>query len=120
VSKHILVVEDDDALRYAYNRVLKTAGYIVHPFPDYRGVMEMLDRGAQADLLLVDIVLPPNTPHGISVAAMAKLRRPSLPAIYVTEYADYAAHVVPGSVVLLKPVPNDTLLTTVAEMMVNQ
>jgi DNA-binding NtrC family response regulator len=117
VPKHIIVVEDDDALRYAYNRTLTAAGYTVHPFRDYRGVMEMLDEGAEAHLMLVDLVLPPGTPHGISVAAMARLRRPGLPTLYVTGHADHAAHVVAGSDVLLKPVTDETLLATVAKMM---
>ena len=33
IGKHIIVVEDDDALRYSYCRLLETNGYAAHPFP---------------------------------------------------------------------------------------
>ncbi len=116
----IIVVEDDDALRYVYDRTLKAAGYVVHPFPNYRGVLQMLDEGAVVDLLLVDLMLEPGTPHGLSLAAMARLRRPGLPALYVTGYPDHVEHVATGSTVLLKPVEEAMLLTAVAGMMVKQ
>ena len=93
---------------------------IVHPFPNYRGVLQMLDEGAVVDLLLVDLMLGPGTPHGLSLAAMARLRRPGLPALYVTGYPDHVEHVATGSTVLLKPVEEAMLLTAVAGMMVKQ
>jgi DNA-binding NtrC family response regulator len=117
MEKHIIVVEDDDGLRYGYCKLLGRNGYTAHPFPDYRGVMEHLDGGLQADLLLVDIVLPPGTPHGVSVAGMARVRRHGLPVLYVTGYADYSKHVVEGSSVLLKPVPDEALLASVERML---
>ncbi len=120
VQQTIIVVEDDDALRYAYDRTLKAAGYVVHPFPDYRGVFELLDDGVVVDLLLVDLVLAPGTPHGLSLAAMARRRRTGLPALYVTGYPDYAEHVATGSTVLLKPVKEGLLLAAIAGMMVKQ
>jgi FixJ family two-component response regulator len=102
------------------DRTLRAAGYVVSVFPDYRGVMDMLDKGAEAHLLLVDILLPGGTPHGVSVAAMARHRRLGLPVLFVTGYADYARHVVDGAVVLVKPVADTMLLATVAKMMAEQ
>jgi len=120
MPKHILVVEDDDGLRYTYGRTLRAAGYIVFAFPDYRGVMDMLDKGAEAHLLLVDILLPVSTPHGVSVAAMAQYRRPDLPVLFVTGYTDYDRHVPAGAAVLVKPVADTMLLATVAKMLAEQ
>src|ERR1700728_3943373 len=39
MEKHIIVVEDDDGLRYGYCKLLGRNGYTAHPFPDYRGVI---------------------------------------------------------------------------------
>jgi DNA-binding NtrC family response regulator len=113
MPRHIVVVEDDGALRYAYAKLLESQGYVVHQFADFRGVTELFDAGT-GDLLLTDIVLPKGTPHGIAIAAMVQVHRPGIPVIYVTGYVDYMPHVPPGATVLIKPVPDDVLLSTVA------
>jgi len=88
------------------------------PGTDCRKVCKGPDGGNSApDLLLVDIVLPPGTPHDISVAGMARMHRPGLPVLYVTGYADHAQHVVAESTVLVKPVLDEALLASVAQML---
>jgi CheY-like chemotaxis protein len=112
-TRHIILVEDSAPLRYVLGKVLESAGYMVHAFPDYRGVLELLDTGTPADLLVVDIALPAGTPHGIAVAAMARQRMANLPVIFVTAYPEFAEHVPDGTRVLLKPVSGDVLLEAV-------
>jgi hypothetical protein len=51
------------------------------------------------------------------VAGMARTRRPGLPVLYITGYSDNAEHVADESTVLLKPVPEEALLATVARML---
>ena len=111
---HIILVEDDAGLRYVQGKVLENAGYVVHPFADYHGVMELLDQGAQANLLLVDIALTEGTPHGVAVAGMVRMRRPKIPVLFMTAYAQYVEHVWAAGKVLLKPVSSETLLEAVA------
>jgi hypothetical protein len=48
---------------------------------------------------------------------MARTRRPGLPVLYITGYSDNAEHVADESTVLLKPVPEEALLATVARML---
>ena len=74
---------------------------------------ELFD-GGTGDLLITDIVLPTGTPHGISLAAMVQLHRPGIPVLFTTGYPDYLEHVPPGATVLIKPVPDDVMLATVA------
>ena len=114
---HIILVEDDTNLRYAFMKLLETAGYSVHSFPDYRGVLEMLDRGERADLLVVDIALPEGTPHGVAVAGMERRRLVNLPVVFVTAYPEFADYVPENTKVLLKPVTGDALLEAVAEFL---
>jgi hypothetical protein len=45
------------------------------------------------------------------------MHRPGLPVLYVTGYADHAQHVVAESTVLVKPVLDEALLASVAQML---
>jgi DNA-binding LytR/AlgR family response regulator len=69
---------------------------------------------AARETLVSDILLPSGTLHGIAIAAMVQVHHPDIPVIFVTGYAGYVDHVPPDATVLLKPVPNDLLLATVA------
>src|SRR6185503_1753646 len=113
-ERHIILVEDSEPLRYVLGKVLESAGYVVHAFPDYRGVRELLSSGTPADLLIVDIALPAGTPHGIAVAAMARQRMANLSVVFVTAYPEFAEHVPEGTKVLLKPISGEALLEAVA------
>jgi DNA-binding NtrC family response regulator len=119
MPRHIVIVEDDVALRYAYTKLLEGQGYVVHQFADYRGVTELFD-GGTGDLLITDIVLPTGTPHGIATAAMVQMHRPGIPVVFVTGYPDYVPHVPPDATVLIKPVTDDDLLATVAACLSGQ
>ena len=83
----IFVIEDDEATRYAYEKVLTAAGYTTTGFGNYFAAASEIDAGAGA-LLLVDLQLPPHTPQGLSVARMARLHRPGLPIIFATGYPE--------------------------------
>jgi CheY-like chemotaxis protein len=62
---------------------------------------------------LVDIVLPQVTPHGISLAGMVHIRRPTVPIIFVTGYAQHSRDLPIGSRLLLKPFSPQELLDAV-------
>ena len=49
--------------------------------------------------------------------AWARTGRPGLPVLCITGYSDNAEHVADESTVLLKPVPEEALLATVARML---
>jgi two-component system nitrogen regulation response regulator GlnG len=111
----ILVIEDDEPTRYAYERALSSAGYRTAGYRTYFDAAADIDKGAGA-LLVVDIRLPPGTPQGLSIARMARRHRPGLPIIFVTGHPELAAFA-EGETgqVMLKPVDLDLLLTTVRE-----
>jgi DNA-binding NtrC family response regulator len=111
----ILVIEDDEPTRYAYERALSVAGYQTAGYKTYFAAAEDIDKGAGA-LLLVDILLPSGTPQGLAIARMARHRRPDLPIIFVTGYPEVAELVdAEMGLVLLKPVDLDLLVATVRE-----
>ncbi len=86
MEKTILLVEDDDAYRYALAKQLRDAGFTVVDTPDFSAALDRLDRDDVVHLLIADIRLPKDTPHGFSIARMARHKRPWLPVLFVTAY----------------------------------
>ena len=109
MSDQIIIIEDDDATRYAYERAFRNAGYSVDGFRHYFNAAPVLNR-AEGSLLVLDISLHPGTPHGVEVARMARSKRPNLPVIFVTGHPEYATHVDKPDVVYIKPVDPETLV----------
>ena len=112
----IVFVEDDESYRYSLSRILEHEGYVVSAYEDYHGAIQLLETSDPVDLLVTDIRLPPRSPHGISLAHMARARRPSLPMLFITAYAEYADEV-PAELgqTLVKPVETQAFLAAVAE-----
>jgi CheY-like chemotaxis protein len=82
----VLWVEDDDAYRYAVKRHFEAAGFDVLDAPDFSEALKVIESDRAISLLLADIRLPKDTPHGFSIARMARMRRPGLPVLFVTAY----------------------------------
>jgi DNA-binding NtrC family response regulator len=114
MPSHIILVEDNDDLRYAYGRMLEQGGHIVHPFPDYVGVVEFVDQRKDIHLLVVDIVMPTGKPHGVAIAAMVRHHRPGLPVVFLTGHTGLLGHLPDNQTILLKPIDEKMLLTAVA------
>jgi CheY-like chemotaxis protein len=107
----ILVVEDDDASRYAVARALEAAGDEVVQARSYQEALPILEDGSgQLDLLLIDLVLP--GVNGFALARMGRMRRHDLKVIYMTGYDDVPVHEASGPI-LRKPVTPDALITAV-------
>jgi DNA-binding response OmpR family regulator len=80
----ILLVEDDELLRFSCENRLGDAGYKVIAVPDTMTALRALDEGGRIDLALVDVMMPPGQPHGLSFAKLAKVKRADLPVIFMT------------------------------------
>ena len=50
-------MENDVTLRYACAKLLESRGYVVDQLPDYQGVLELFEGGAE-DLLVSDYAGP--------------------------------------------------------------
>jgi DNA-binding NtrC family response regulator len=113
----ILVIEDDEATRYAYERALNAGGYRTAGFETYFAAAQEIDNGTGA-LLVVDLFLPPGTPQGLSIALMARHHRPGLPIIFVTGHPEIAelADEDTGPI-MLKPIDPVLLVAKVRELL---
>jgi DNA-binding NtrC family response regulator len=65
MPERILVIEDDEATLYSYERALLDAGYLTKGYPGYSEAAEDIDRGV-GRLLIIDLQLAPHTPNGLA------------------------------------------------------
>lgn len=107
-GRQVLVVDDDNAVREVTSLLLAQLGYRVIEAGSGGAALEVLDQHEDIDLLVVDFAMPGM--NGAEVAKEARARRPSLPILFVTGYADTAALSDPGEEgVLRKPFREDEL-----------
>jgi DNA-binding NtrC family response regulator len=112
-SSEIVLVEDDEATRIAYVRLLESRGYTVSAFDNIGGALDLAKTGF-GHLLLTDIKLKTGDPHGVTLALMIRLSRPDLPIILMTAYPELRSLIDPRlGPILDKPVDPDTMLAAV-------
>jgi two-component system cell cycle sensor histidine kinase/response regulator CckA len=88
-SETILVVEDEDAVRRAAERILRTAGYRVLGAASAAEALILCERfEAEIELLLTDVVMPQMS--GRELADRLRAERPSLAVLYTSGYTDDA------------------------------
>lgn len=108
-AKHILLVDDEEAVLYVFSRYLERAGYRVTAVPS---PLDALAAADDIDMLVTDFRMPGMT--GGSLIARLRARLPGLPALIVTGYGaevDVAAEVVR---VLNKPIAPQELVDAVS------
>jgi signal transduction histidine kinase len=88
-DRKVLVVDDDNAVREVTANILTELGYRVIEAGSGGAALEVLDQHAEIDLMLLDFAMPGM--NGAEVAREARARRPQLPILFVTGYADTAA-----------------------------
>ncbi len=83
---HILLVEDDEAVRAFVARALKQDGHSVQTAEDGAAALDLINvEDFRADLLLSDIQMP--VMDGIALALNVARERPDLPIVLMTAYA---------------------------------
>lgn len=87
MTRQILVVEDDAAIRRAVSDALRFSGYAVIEAVDGKAGLEAA-RSRQYDLLLLDLVLPGH--DGFEILAEVRRLRPVMPVILLTARGDEA------------------------------
>ena len=104
----VLLVDDDNAVREVTASILHDLGYGVVEAGSGGAALELLDRETEIDLLLVDFAMPGM--NGAEVAREVLARRPGLPILFVTGYADLEALATAGgSGIVRKPFVQEDL-----------
>jgi CheY-like chemotaxis protein len=85
----ILLVDDDQSVRDITSSLLKDMGYSVVEAGSGGAALDLLEREPDIKLMLVDFAMPGM--NGAEVARQAYAKRPHLPILFVTGFADRAA-----------------------------
>jgi CheY-like chemotaxis protein len=88
-GQQILVVEDDDQVRFLVSYLLEELGYSVTTARDATTAMPILSSSEQVDLLISDVGLPGM--NGRQLAELMRQERPRVPVLFMTGYAESAA-----------------------------
>jgi CheY-like chemotaxis protein/anti-sigma regulatory factor (Ser/Thr protein kinase) len=84
-----LLVDDDDAVREVTASMLRDLGYVVVEAGSGGAALDMIEREPKLDLILIDFAMPGM--NGAELARRVKARRPALPILFVTGFADRTA-----------------------------
>jgi signal transduction histidine kinase/CheY-like chemotaxis protein len=113
----IVVCDDDPSVRKFMTEALGNSGYRTIATTDGPSALAVLDADTPVDLLLVDLAMPEM--DGATVARLAQSRRPGLPMLIVTGYADQkeVEAEASGVPVLRKPFKRSQLAARIAELL---
>lgn len=120
-NARVLVVDDDAMVREVLVGQMEEQGYHVMQASDGLAALAQLDNGTAVDLLISDFAMPGM--NGYRLIEEARRRRPDLPAMLLTGYADASVrlemqHAMSGKTSFLtKPVPTDVLAARAAALL---
>ena len=109
---HVLLVDDDDLVRFGAAATLRRAGYRVTEAASGGAALAALEAGAGVDVLVTDQAMPGLS--GVDLAARARALRPGLPALLVSGYAELSQAETASVARLAKPYRPGELLDAVA------
>jgi CheY-like chemotaxis protein len=110
----ILVVDDEPGVRAVTAGFLRRAGYAVLESSSGLDALEAVQQYADIALVVMDVKMPGM--NGGEAARHIHARRPELPVLFVTGYADFGL-LPEGVAVLHKPYTRDALLGDVRAML---
>jgi len=88
VSDKILVIDDEESIRFTFQRHLAKEGYAVTTAADYASGVEKIT-AAPYDLVFADILLP-GSHNGLEILRTIGARQPNCPVIMITGAPDVA------------------------------
>jgi signal transduction histidine kinase len=82
----VLLVDDDESVRATISGMVESAGFSLVAVGSGNEALEIVNGGAEFDVLLVDFAMPEMT--GLAVARTVRQQRPSVPVVFITGYGD--------------------------------
>jgi len=113
----ILLVEDEEEVRWLLKRILEDAGHHITTAPNGDSALEAFNSQHDFDVLVTDVVMPGSL-QGPALAKAVRAIQPDIPCIFVSGYASEAIidsnGLEPSDVRLMKPVTRSDLLAAVS------
>jgi CheY-like chemotaxis protein len=107
-NAHILLVDDDNAVREITRVILSDLGYRVTEAGSGGAALDLIERESDIDLVIIDFAMPGM--NGAEAARRIQSRRPTVPVLFVTGYADRSAlGGIPEAQIIRKPFVDDDL-----------
>jgi CheY-like chemotaxis protein len=97
----ILVVDDDPLVAMGTIGMLEDLGHVVIEANSGKQALEILDGDNPVDLMMTDQAMPGIS--GIELAELARKKRPAMPVLLATGYADLSAAQATNLPMLSKP-----------------
>jgi CheY-like chemotaxis protein len=111
-KRHVLVVDDDQAVRETLSELLELAGFMTTQAPHAAIALDALRQDPDIAAIVTDLTMPGD--DGIALIRLARTVRCGIPAILLTGYAEEitsVATIAGGNFhVLRKPVESDRLI----------
>ncbi|MCI8212214.1 hybrid sensor histidine kinase/response regulator [Pseudomonas sp. S25] len=115
----VLVVDDESSVRMLVTEVLSSLGYVAIEAADSLAGLRILQSDVRIDLLVTDVGLPGGI-NGRQMADAGRERRPGLPVLFITGYAETTVldkcHLEPLTDVLTKPFALEALASRIREL----
>jgi signal transduction histidine kinase len=114
----ILLVDDDDGVREVTGAMLKEMGYVVIEAGSGGAALEIIQSGINLDLVLLDYAMPGM--NGAELGRQIQLKRPRLPLLFVTGFAEQSALAGVGEAFIVqKPFLDDELAKKISAILHN-
>ena len=108
-GRTVLVLDDEEAVREVTAETLRNAGCRVVEAADGEGALRALVEEPGIEAVVADFAMP--RMNGVEFAAHAERRRPGLPILFVTGYADIdAIAAVPEQRLIRKPFEREAMI----------
>jgi CheY-like chemotaxis protein len=95
---------------------LQNAGYDVAAFTDSMTAMDALLTSSPIELLITRVRFPDNTPNGVALGRMARIKRPGIKVLF-TSFPDGHEHIDGVGEYLPRPFSQEELLAVVGRML---
>ncbi|MCC5868168.1 MAG: response regulator [Gammaproteobacteria bacterium] len=119
-GEHVLLVEDDDAVRELVRSQLEALGYRVTSAGNGPTALGLLQQGHRFDLLFTDVIMPGGM-NGRELADAATGLQPDLPVLFTSGYSESAivrdGRLPEGTFLLSKPYRRNDLARKLREVL---